>query len=153
VSRVVLTSDELNEARKVGLLRQSEALKAGLKDKHGMSPADGERLHIQGAAGELVVSKFFGLPWAGSINTFKSVADLDEAIEIRTRTQHWHDLIVRADDDPDRVYILVTGAGPEFQVHGWIRGKDAQRPEWWKNHGGREWAWFVPSSSLDKRWS
>lgn len=151
LGRVTLVSHEVDMAAGVGLRRQLAALHAGRPDRHGVDPEDGWRIHIEGACGECCVAKFLGRYWDGSVDTFKSIPDLGN-VEIRTRSKHRYDLLIRKDDDPDKVYILVTGRTPNFWVRGWLRGIDAQREEWWNNHGNREWAWFVPVSALRTDW-
>jgi len=146
-----LLPHEVDMAASVGLRRQLSALKAGLRDRHGINPEDGWRVHVEGACGELAVAKFLGMYWDGSVDTFKSIPDLGP-VEIRTRSKHTYDLIVRKDDDPSKVFIHVTGRVPEFRIHGWLRGSGAQREEWWRNHGGREWAWFAPATALHINW-
>ena len=150
-NRVTLSRYELQMAAFVGTQRQLAAIVANRPDRHGISQGDGWRAHIEGACGEVAVAKFLGYYWDGSVDTFRSIPDLAGA-EVRTRSSHEYDLLIRKDDDPEKVYILVTGRAPTFWVHGWLRGKDAQREQWWKNHGNREWAWFVPSSALNTNW-
>lgn len=148
---VHLAHHEVRMAAMVGLNRQLAGMRDNRQHKYGMNPEDGWRAHIEGACGELAVAKFLGRYWDGSVDTFKSVPDLADA-EIRTRSRHDYDLLIRKDDDPTRVYIHVTGRAPKFHVRGWIRGADAQREEWWHNHGNREWAWFVPADALHTSW-
>lgn len=148
---VRLTPHELFMAANVGLRRQVSSLVAGRQDRHGLNPDDGWRVHIEGACGELAVAKFLGKYWDGSVDTFRSLPDLDN-VEIRTRSKHYYELLIRTDDDPDKVYILVTGTAPNYRVRGWMKGRDAQRDEWLQNHGGREAAWFVPPEHLNTNW-
>jgi hypothetical protein len=148
---VMLEDYELDMAAGVGLRRQLAAVKRGSQDRHGADPEDGWRIHIEGACGELAAAKFLGRYWNGSVDTFQSIPDLG-AVEIRTRSRHDYDLLIRKDNPTDRVYVHVTGRAPRFRVRGWIRGTEAQREEWWKNHGNREWAWFVPADALNTDW-
>jgi hypothetical protein len=151
VCRVTLAQHELDMAAGVGLRRQLAALRDRRQDRHGLDPEDGWRVHIEGACGELAVAKFLGRYWDGSVDTFRSIPDLGRA-EIRTRSKHNYELLIRKDDDDSKVYIHVTGRAPDFWVRGWLRGLDAQREEWWHNHGNREWAWFVPTTALNTNW-
>ena len=91
-----------------------------------------------------------GKYWGGSINTFKAGGDIDSTgWEVRTRSDHDYDLIVR-DDDPDgRVFILVTGLSPRFRVWGWIKSEEAKKEnKWRKDYGGHGAAYFVPKDAL-----
>jgi hypothetical protein len=83
---VELTSEELEWAYHIGELRNEEAKRRGLKDKHGLSAEDALRVHQVGAAGEAAFAKFAGVDWDASVNTFKKKADV-AGFEIRTRTK------------------------------------------------------------------
>jgi hypothetical protein len=143
--RITLTPDEAADAIQVGTERQRLSVLAGLKDKHGFE-GDGEYIHIQGAGGELSFCKVLRVPWVPGFNTFKKPDVL--GYQVRTRSEPWHELIIRTDDNPAHKYVLVLGIMPMFDVVGWYLGKDARRGEWWHAHGGREPAWFVPQEEL-----
>jgi hypothetical protein len=150
--KITLADHELRMAATVGLHRQLSALARGLEDKHGADPEEGWGYHIEGSCGELAVAKSVGRYWDGSVDTFRRIPDLGH-VEIRTRSKHCYELIVRKDDDPEKIFIHVTGRAPHFWIRGWMKGADAQRDEWWQNHGDREWAWFVPNNELHTNWS
>lgn len=149
--RVTLARHEVELAAGVGLRRQVDAVTAGRPDRHGYSGL-GWTEHVEGACGELVVARFLGRYWDGSNGTYRSAADVG-AVEVRTRSRHDYDLIIREDDTPGSVFILVTGRAPAYWVRGWIRAADArEHPEWRQAHGGREPAWFVPVAALNRTW-
>jgi hypothetical protein len=148
--RVTLARHEIELAAGVGLRRQIEALLAGRPDRHGFE-GSGWDVHVEGACGELAVARFLGRYWDGSNGTYRSRPDVGR-VEVRTRSSHSYDLIVREDDSPDTAYVLVTGSCPRYWVRGWIRARDARRDEWLQTHGGRPPAWFVPASALSRRW-
>lgn len=143
---VTLNSYELAQAGTTGLLRNIAALKKGYKNK---IEGSNWQTHVEGACGEVAVAKLLGKYWGGSVNTFKAGGDLDSTgWEVRTRSSHSYDLIIRDDDADDRVYILVTGKAPQYQVHGWIKAADGKQQQWRRNHGGYGAAFFVPKSAL-----
>jgi hypothetical protein len=144
---VKLSFSEMKMAAAVGITRHIAALQDGRNDKHGAKKEDGWSNHIEGACGELAVAKLYNVHWPGSVNAFKS-PDLGALIQIRTRSRHDYDLIVRDDDLDGDVYILVTGVAPDFAVRGWILGSDAKQQKWRAAHGGREVAFFVPQGAL-----
>jgi len=145
--KITLTPFELDMACNVGLRRHLSAITANRKPQHGIDPDDCWRAHIEGACGELAVAKFLNRYWDGSVDTFRRQADFPGA-EIRTRSKHTYDLIVREDDDPNKTFVLVTGVAPNYWIRGWIRGHDARRDEWRQTYGGRPEAWFVPAKFL-----
>jgi len=146
---VTLTDYELVQAAMTGMLRQISAIKIGY-EQDKVKPSGGFwQRHIEGACGEVAVAKAMGKYWGGSVNTFKAQGDLDgTGWEVRTRSDHAYNLIVRDNDPDDRVFILVTGTAPDYQVRGWLKAADAKRQEWKKNYGGHGFAYFVPNSEL-----
>lgn len=144
---VQLSAAELFLAACVGVQRHIQALREGRADRHGANADAGWSLHIEGAAGEMAFAKVAGLYWQAPVGTFRRGGDVGD-VQVRTRSTHTYELIVRESDRPDDVFVLVTGRSPTFRVHGWIRARDAQRPEWLAGHGGRPPAYFVPQSAL-----
>ncbi len=149
--RITLARHEVELAAGVGVRRQVEALAARRPDRHGYHGEDGWTVHVEGACGELAVARFLGRYWDGSNRTYRSAADVG-AVEVRTRSRHDYDLIIREDDADTSAFVLVTGRCPDYWVRGWIRAADARRPEWLQRHGGREPAWFVPPAHLNRTW-
>jgi len=143
---VTLTSFEIFQAAMIGAKRNIEAKVRRLPDRHGFT-GSGWDAHIEGACGEIAVAKFLGLYWGGSVNTFKTGGDVS-GLEVRTRSESHYDLIIRDNDPPDSIYILVIGQCPTYQVVGWVRGREGKRAEYRKTHGGRPGAYFVPQSAL-----
>jgi len=116
-----------------------------LEDRHG---AHGDwTLHIEGAAGEVAVAKATGRYWQASVNSFKTGGDVGK-LQVRARSDHNYELLVRDDDPDEPPFVLVTGKAPHFWVRGWMYGWDAKRVEWRRNHGNREPAFFVPHEYL-----
>lgn len=143
---ITLNSYELMQGATAGILRNV----ASIKEQYNRAFTGREwQVHIEGACGEVAVAKAMGRYWGGSVNTFKAQGDLDSVgWEIRTRAEHSYDLIIRDDDQDDRVFVLVTGKAPNYVVRGWIKAGDAKREEWRKNYGGHQPAYFVPQSEL-----
>lgn len=145
---VELSPIEVAMAAMVGGARRAESEHFKRKNKHGMGPdADMLAIDILGAAGEMAVARVLGRYWGGDVSSFKR-ADLGHSVQVRTRSKPDYDLIIRHDDNPEDVYVLVTGTPTRLRVHGWIRGAEAKKDEWLKTHGDRPAAWFVPQDAL-----
>jgi hypothetical protein len=147
--RVTLTEQELEHAALIGAKRYYESVTHSRKDNHGLSPdqVSGLCLHIEGACGEAAVAKWSGQYWGGDTCTFKA-GDIGQRVQVRTRSRHDYDLIVREDDHDDHAFILVTGSAPTLVLRGWIWGGAAKLPQFLKAYGGRPAAYFVPQSEL-----
>lgn len=137
---------EVSRAALVGVSRNVEALRKGLQNRLPIN--DEWNIHILGALGEAAFCKATNRYWSGSVNTFKSGGDVGGNIQIRTRSKHSYDLIVRDGDKDNDVYVLVTGGPNDFVIHGWMRCKDAKTPRFRNNYGNHGEAYFVPKSAL-----
>lgn len=130
-------------------MRHLKAITASSRDGHGLScDVDGWGLHIEGACGEAAAAQATGRFWPGSIGTYRNGTDV-MGFEVRTRSQPDWDLIIRDDDADDRVFVLVTGRAPLFNVCGWILAKDGKLPQYLRAYGNRAPAYFVPQSALN----
>ena len=145
--RIRLERYECILAAEVGMRRHLAALWDQRADRHGFT-GDGWGIHIEGAAGEMAFAKSSDMYWSGSVNTFNGGGDVGHNIQVRTRSSHDFDLIIRSGDSDDSVFVLVTGAIPDFWVRGWLWGREGKIDRYLQNHGGRPPAWFVPSRNL-----
>lgn len=143
--KVTLTWYEVAMASHVGWMRQLKAMTAGKVDRHGYDGA-GWSEHCEGACGEMALAKGLRIYWDGSVDTW-AAHDLP-GLQVRTRSKHDYELIVRPVDADDSPWVLVTGKAPSYWVRGWMLGSEAKRPEWMQSHGGRPAAYFVPHSAL-----
>lgn len=145
---VALTPVEAAMAGAVGSIRHGMSVGDRRQDRHGLKPEDdGLQCHILGAAGELAVAKMLGRYWGGDVNTFKR-PDLGSNIQVRTRSRHDYDLLIRPDDNPDEIFIHITGSPTRLVIHGWIYGREGMLDEFVQTYGGRPAAWFVPKRVL-----
>jgi hypothetical protein len=145
---VMLTEYELQLAAGVGVRRHIASLVGGHRQVAAGVEATGDwTQNIEGACGELAVAKMLGRYWNGSVNTFTVGGDVG-ALQVRTRSRHYYDLIVRDKDRDGDWFVLATGVSPNYLVRGYIRAGDAKRDEWRADHGGHGPAWFVPQGAL-----
>lgn len=147
MGEVWLTPSEAHYAAMIGVARHIEALRANRPDRYGADEHDGWSLHIEGAAGELAAAKYLGVYWSAPVNTYSTGGDVGD-LQVRTRSRHDYDLIIREKDRDEDRFILVTGKTPHFRLRGWLTGAEAKTPQYLKEYGGRSPAWFVPASAL-----
>jgi len=136
---------EISRAALVGVSRNVEAMRKGCKNRLPIN--DEWNAHILGALGECAFAKGTHRYWNGSVNTFKG-SDIGANIQVRTRSKHNYDLIVRRDDRDDDIFVLVTGGPNMFMIHGWILCADAKQERYIQNYGFHGAAYFVPQSEL-----
>lgn len=153
---VTLTNGEIVAASAVGMQRQRDAISRGMVDPRAINDAVRYRQwsgHIEGAMAELAVCKLLGVHWTASCNTLKREADIPPDIEVRSRSggdgPYDRHLILRPNDAPTRVFVLVTGVAPTYTIIGAIRACDGQQQRWWADHNG--WgrpAFWVPPANI-----
>lgn len=103
---------------------------------------------IQGQMAEHAISKALGIYPIASAAGVRG--DDPGGWDIRsTPWQNGH-LIINGIELPEMDntrFILAVGHWPEFEIVGWIYGKDARRDEWWRGDE-RPPSWWVPQSAL-----
>lgn len=142
---------EVNQCKAVAAERDGSARRQGLRDRHGASPepTKGYQLHLLGVAGEVAFARFQGLDdFVPTVDTFRSMPDVED-FEVRCRSRHSYDLLVRSDDEVSKKYVLATCEGiSEVYVWGWAEGEHAKQERFLQTYGGREPAYFVPKREL-----
>jgi hypothetical protein len=139
---VTLTKDQIAFAKYIGNLRNERAIKSGRKDTLGFK-GDPLWIHTFGAYGEYAVCIYFGVPWPALVDTYDK-ADIPPDIEVKTRSRSYYDLPITARNNPAYYYVLVTGDGSDFLIHGWYGGREFRDANWIKSHRLGSTSWFVP---------
>jgi hypothetical protein len=146
-TEVTLTPAELACATTVAALRHYSAVSRGSRDGHGLGRQEGAECHFHGCCAEVAAARALGVYWPASVNSYGE-PDLPPDWQVRGRSRHDYDLLVRPGDSDDHRFVLVTGAAPSLRVVGWCYGREAKRSEFKRAYGGRPEAFFVPASSL-----
>lgn len=132
----------------VGVRRKVESLRTSLSPLHKFKAHGGFEIDIQGACGEYAVAKALGLPWNGSVGSFK-LPDVGP-YQVRTKVStHYQGLALRENDRDEDVTILVEGQVPEFELKGWICNADGKQKRFERTiQSGRPPVFLVPPQSL-----
>jgi hypothetical protein len=144
---ITLSPAELACASTVAALRHYSSTIRGGRDAHGLKRQVDASCHYDGACAELAAARALGVYWPASVNSYGE-PDLPPDWQVRGRSRHDYDLLVRPGDSDDHRFVLVTGTAPSLRVVGWCYGKEAKRGEFKRAYGGRPEAFFVPASSL-----
>jgi hypothetical protein len=147
---VDLNLAEMLHGANLGTIRHYESVIAGRKPNRNFDKSNHDQLcaNVQGAIGEIVVAKARNLYFMPTVNTFKG-ADIGVNVQVRLRTKHEWQMIVRDDDDPEHIFVHVTGTGPTYCIRGWAYAKDVMKPEYRQNYGNGVESWFVPEEALN----
>jgi hypothetical protein len=142
---VNLTVDELRLAAAVGVERQIQALQNSRRPVYGEAAGGDWQAHIEGAAAEMAVARWFDRFWAGALGDLMA-ADVGK-LQVRA-TRHPNGSLILHDRDKDNdAFILVIGVSPRFLLAGWIYARDGKQQQYWRTDTGRP-AFFVPQGAL-----
>ena len=147
----VFTEEEREAACKEAFRRQAINEIQGLKGRNGgvATGAMALTIHLLGAAGEMAVASHLGLKEFLYKETEAKRGSCDlPGIDVKTRSRHSYDLIVQKNEHPEKKFVLVTIQDKKTVIHGWIRGKDAMKKEYWSDPAGGRPAYFVPKTAL-----
>lgn len=123
----------------------------GGKNKYGKPVDPVKDLHDSkmGALGELVLARALEVEWDPKTTPSK---DPDvPPFHVRTRSEIWHELYFRPDEQ-DGFYALIhmLEFPAMFNVSGMISDSSiCRRKEWLKPHGGRTPAYFIPHKRME----
>ena len=153
MSRIIRSSKtEMMVAAYIGCGRNVQCLFGGWKPGAGLGTDDTWTPNVEGAAGEMAVAKALNLYWLPLIGDYQST-DVGP-YEVRTNMSRKHtDLNLRPKDfdrgGDDKIYISVLSFAPEFEILGWIYGRDGKQPQWFRRGTpGRPPSWWVPATAL-----
>ena len=110
--QIDLTTEQLKRAEQEALRRQSVNEARGLRGRN-RAAATGPKaleLHRLGCTGEIAVAAYLGLGEQvfTESEAVRGSRDLPGGIEVKTRPKHGYDLLVQLDDDPSKLFVLVT---------------------------------------------
>lgn len=150
---VRLTREEVAYGALVGVHRQTSAIFRGAREtvsgvgENGL----GWTRHVEAALAELALAKFLDRFWDGAGDQRFRGSKLGDVGRFQARSTSERDghLIVRPHDSDADVFVLIVGSAPSFTLVGWTFGRDAKRPEFRCDPGGRGApCFFVPQSAL-----
>ena len=135
-----------------GMRRQRVNEARGLRGRNGGAWKGSKALdiHLLGAAGEVAVASYLGL----KEHLFKETEakrgsdDLPGGIDVKTRSKSRYDLIVQKQEDPNKVFVMVTIENQRTLLHGWCYGHEAMKEEYWADPARGRPAYFVPKEAL-----
>jgi hypothetical protein len=147
----VFTEEERQQAMDEGLRRQRVNEARGLRGRNGGAWKGSKALdiHLLGAAGEMAVASYLGM----KEHLFKEIearrgSDDLPGMDIKTRSKASYDLIVQKQEDPEKIFVLVTIENQQTLIHGWCYGKEAMQEQYWADPTRGRPAYFVGKEHL-----
>ena len=146
--RISLTTEEIELGASAGVRRRIRRIEEGRKDF--VSTPDGFQRDIDGALAELAFAKALGLFWGGLGG--RGAADVGRDFEIRTSHNQGASMIVRDYDSDAARFVLILGGSQDFEVVGWMFGRECKSSEWLRRPNAETAAFFVPQDALRPMW-
>jgi len=147
----VFTEEERQQAMDEGLRRQRVNEARGLRGRNGGAWKGSKALdiHLLGAAGEMAVASYLGM----KEHLFKETearrgSDDLPGMDVKTRSKASYDLIVQRQEDPEKIFVLVTIENQQTLIHGWCYGKEAMQEQYWADPARGRPAYFVGKEHL-----
>jgi hypothetical protein len=148
---IQLTDIEVDYGRSEGVRRHIESLERGYKPKYGQNTKARLQNDIDGAIAELAVAKALGVD-PGFRSRPHEELKLPDVMEWQVRYTPYATgrLIIQVDDKDHEKFVLVTGTCPNFNIRGWMRGRDAKVSKY-KTYpkNGRPYGFWVPQKDLE----
>lgn len=124
------TSELMSEAREVGLSRFDKATQLRRVQPYG-DPGDDKRKYIDcwSSLAECLVAEWLGVPWVKEIRADlrPKPPDVGVRTDIKWTSYSPGHLITHADDEDDRLFVLVRKELPHMEVVGWTSGLAAKQ--------------------------
>jgi hypothetical protein len=125
---IVLTQKQIEEADRIGMLRQQSAVKER-RPAHNNAPEDPEEalaMHVRGARGERAAKVFLDpVTWKAFVKKVRGVVELDDFIDAKAVRSRSHRLFVQLDDESRLAYLLINAERhPEYDLIGWAWGRE-----------------------------
>jgi hypothetical protein len=147
----VFTEEERQQAMDEGLRRQRVNEARGLRGRNGGAWKGSKALdiHLLGAAGEMAVASYLGM----KEHLFRETearrgSDDLPGMDVKTRSKASYDLIVQKQEDPEKIFVLVTIENQQTLIHGWCYGKEAMQEQYWVDPARGRPAYFVGKEHL-----
>lgn len=124
-------SDQQLQAAEVEAARRQSVNEAKQLRGRNNAPSRGAsalEMHRLGCVGEVAVASYLGLEehLFKAESAVRGSADLPGNLEVKTRSRHGYDLLIQLDDDPSKLFVLVTydkGVdGKLAKIIGWTYG-------------------------------
>lgn len=153
---IKLTDDDLLRAEAEAKRRQSHNESRRTKGRNN-APARGDaalEMHRIGCIGELAVARY--LDMEDHVFTLQSPipgsADLPFNIEVKTRSKHGYDLLIQLNDDPNKLFVLVTysrdSGDKTAKIVGWAYGRHVMKKEYIREFVRGRPCYAVPQAQL-----
>jgi hypothetical protein len=144
---VSLTWTEQLFAAQAGVMRRMSAISRNRSEPHQTPRTDLWGIDIESCGAEAAVAKTLGKYWVAVVDNTQVLDGDVSGVEVRSTVLKDGRLIVHNRDRDDAPFVLARGSFPNYEIAGWIFGRDAKQDQYIFSGDGRP-AFFVPASEL-----
>jgi hypothetical protein len=145
---VKLTRDEMIFAALGGVVRNIDAILQDRRSIFGNPQRELWANNMIGALAECAVAKVGDRYWTPLYDQPTGVVDVGRRLQVRSSINPDAKLRAYERDDPELAFILVIVRAPEFDLVGWLWGREIKQDCWRQGANGSEACWGVPQSAL-----
>lgn len=144
---ISLTWQEQLFAAQAGVMRRMSAICRNRSEPHQTPKTDLWGIDIESCGAEAAVAKSLGKYWVAVVDNTEALDGDVSGVEVRSTVLKNGRLIVHNRDRDDAPFVLVRGSFPNYEIAGWMFGRDAKQDQYIFSGDGRP-AFFVPASDL-----
>lgn len=132
-------------AANVGVIRHLQFIKRNARPMYGLDVPTDWKLQIEGAMSEYALAKYLNVHWEGV--GFPDADDVGNE-DVRVTTHEHGCLILHDRDKDDKKYWLLIGQNGEYEIKGYIYGRDGKQKKYWAEKVPGRPCYFVPQNEL-----
>ena len=122
-------------AANVGVIRHLQFIKRNARPMYGLDVPTDWKLQIEGAMSEYALAKYLNVHWEGV--GFPDADDVGNE-DVRVTPHENGCLILHDRDKDDKKYWLLIGQNGEYEIKGYIFGRDGKQKKYWQEKVKRE---------------
>jgi hypothetical protein len=143
--KIKLSNSQMMMAANVGVIRHLQFIKRNARPMYGLDVPTDWKLQIEGAMSEYALAKYLNVHWEGV--GFPDADDVGNE-DVRVTTHESGCLILHDRDKDDKKYWLLIGQNGEYEIKGYIFGRDGKQKKYWKEKVPGRPCYFVPQTDL-----
>lgn len=143
--KIKLSNSQMMMAANVGVIRHLQFIKRNARPMYGLDVPTDWKLQIEGAMSEYALAKYLNVHWEGV--GFPDADDVGNE-DVRVTTHENGCLILHDRDKDDKKYWLLIGQNGEYEIKGYIFGRDGKQKKYWKEKVPGRPCYFVPQCDL-----
>ena len=143
--KIKLSNSQMMMAANVGVIRHLQFIKRNARPMYGLDVPTDWKLQIEGAMSEYALAKYLNVHWEGV--GFPDADDVGNE-DVRVTSHENGCLILHDRDKDDKKYWLLIGQNGEYEIKGYIFGRDGKQKKYWQEKVKGRPCYFIPQYDL-----